>query len=34
LQILRAELELTMRQCGTPAIAQITPAVLLRAQVY
>jgi isopentenyl diphosphate isomerase/L-lactate dehydrogenase-like FMN-dependent dehydrogenase len=24
LDILRAELELTMRQCGTPAIAQIT----------
>jgi isopentenyl diphosphate isomerase/L-lactate dehydrogenase-like FMN-dependent dehydrogenase len=26
LDILRAELELTMRQCGTPAIAQITRA--------
>jgi len=26
LDILRAELEMTMRQCGTPAIAQITKA--------
>jgi 4-hydroxymandelate oxidase len=26
LDILRAELQLTMRQCGTPAIAQITRA--------
>jgi isopentenyl diphosphate isomerase/L-lactate dehydrogenase-like FMN-dependent dehydrogenase len=26
IDILRAELELTMRQCGTPAIAQITRA--------
>jgi len=30
LDILRAELELTMRQCGTPTLAQITRASLLR----
>jgi len=30
LDILRAELTLTMRQCGTPAIAQITRASVLR----
>jgi isopentenyl diphosphate isomerase/L-lactate dehydrogenase-like FMN-dependent dehydrogenase len=30
LDILRAELELTMRQCGTPAIAQITRASIAR----
>jgi isopentenyl diphosphate isomerase/L-lactate dehydrogenase-like FMN-dependent dehydrogenase len=29
LNILRAELALTMRQCGTPAIAQITRASIL-----
>ena len=30
LQILRAELTLTMRQCGTPSIAQITKSAILR----
>ena len=30
LDILRAELALTMRQLGTPAIAQITRASILR----
>jgi isopentenyl diphosphate isomerase/L-lactate dehydrogenase-like FMN-dependent dehydrogenase len=30
LDILRAELTLTMRQCGTPAIAQVTRASVLR----
>jgi isopentenyl diphosphate isomerase/L-lactate dehydrogenase-like FMN-dependent dehydrogenase len=30
LDILRAELELTMRQCGTPTIAQITRASIAR----
>ena len=30
LQILRAELTLTMVQCGTPSIAQITPAAILK----
>jgi 4-hydroxymandelate oxidase len=30
LDILRAELTLTMRQCGTPTIAQITRAAVLR----
>jgi isopentenyl diphosphate isomerase/L-lactate dehydrogenase-like FMN-dependent dehydrogenase len=30
LDILRAELALTMRQCGTPTIAQITRASILR----
>jgi 4-hydroxymandelate oxidase len=30
LDILRAELALMMRQCGTPAIAQITRASVLR----
>jgi isopentenyl diphosphate isomerase/L-lactate dehydrogenase-like FMN-dependent dehydrogenase len=33
LEILRAELQLTMRQCGTPSIAQITPARITSAQV-
>jgi isopentenyl diphosphate isomerase/L-lactate dehydrogenase-like FMN-dependent dehydrogenase len=30
LDILRAELTLTMRQCGTPSIAQISRASVLR----
>jgi isopentenyl diphosphate isomerase/L-lactate dehydrogenase-like FMN-dependent dehydrogenase len=30
LEILRAELTLTMRQCGTPSIAKITRASVLR----
>ena len=30
LEILRAELSLTMRQCGTPSVAQITRAAILR----
>ena len=30
LDILRAELTLTMRQCGTPSIAQVTRASVLR----
>jgi isopentenyl diphosphate isomerase/L-lactate dehydrogenase-like FMN-dependent dehydrogenase len=30
LEILRAELTLTMRQCGTPAIREITPASVIR----
>jgi isopentenyl diphosphate isomerase/L-lactate dehydrogenase-like FMN-dependent dehydrogenase len=30
LELLRAELTLTMRQCGTPTIAQITRASVLR----
>jgi isopentenyl diphosphate isomerase/L-lactate dehydrogenase-like FMN-dependent dehydrogenase len=30
LEILRAELKLTMRQCGTPSIAKLTRAAVLR----
>jgi len=30
LQILRDELTLTMVRCGTPSIAQITPAAILK----
>jgi isopentenyl diphosphate isomerase/L-lactate dehydrogenase-like FMN-dependent dehydrogenase len=30
LDILREELSLTMRQCGTPTLAQITRASILR----
>jgi len=30
LEILRAELTLTMRQCGTPAVAKITRSAILR----
>jgi isopentenyl diphosphate isomerase/L-lactate dehydrogenase-like FMN-dependent dehydrogenase len=33
LEILRAELTLTMRQCGTPSIAKITRASVLRQSV-
>jgi len=31
LEILRAELQMTMKQCGTPSIAQITPASVVKA---